>query len=197
MNNWLKVGLVALSLLAIGYCCRHYNVLNIKNLRYAQSTNTAAVSATTPSVLDDSTAILINNLPLTNGYTELNWQLLAQTKFKPISVDSLDGLIVLFPTFPSVMKALEGKKVMMRGYVIPIEETGDAQTLVLSANSYTTCFFCGKAGPESIVDIRLKNSSKLRRFKQDEKVGFKGVLRLNDKDYDYFNYIIEEGEWVK
>ena len=145
----------------------------------------------------DSTTIILNTLPQKEGYIELNWELLAQTQFKPISVDSLEGLIVLLPTFPNVMKALEGKNVMMSGYVIPIEETGESQTLVLSANSYTTCFFCGKAGPESIMDVRLKNPQKMRRFKQDEKVAFRGKLKLNDKDFDYFNYIIEDGEWAK
>ena len=184
-------------LLGVGHCCRHYNILNIKDLRFSQSANMVIATAATPSVSGDSTAMFINNLPQIESYTELNWELLATTKFKPISVDTLEGLIVLFPTFPSVMKALEGKKVLMRGYLIPIEETGDAQTLVLSANSYTTCFFCGKAGPESVMDIRLKNVQKMRRFKQDEKVAFRGTLKLNDKDYDYFNYIIEDAEWVK
>jgi hypothetical protein len=197
IKNWVKILVSATMFLGVGHCCRHYNVLNIRDLRFLQSANTVIASTNNPSVSGDSVAVIIHNLPQTDGYTELNWQLLAKTQFRAISVDSLEGLIVLFPTFPLVMKALEGKKVMMRGYVIPVEETGDAQTLVLSANSYTTCFFCGKAGPESIMDIRLKNPTKLRRFKQDEKVGFRGILKLNDKDFDYFNYIIEEAEWVR
>ncbi|NJN33575.1 MAG: hypothetical protein HC817_04305 [Saprospiraceae bacterium] len=202
MKNWIKLTLVSISLLGVGHCCKHNNTLTIKELKFLKSNNTLIASNNTPSVLAekngvDSTTIILNTLPQKDGYAELNWQLLAQTQFKPISVDSLEGLIVLFPTFPKVMKALEGKNVMMSGYVIPIEETGDSQTLVLSANSYTTCFFCGKAGPESIMDIRLKNPQKMRRFKQDEKVAFRGKLTLNDKDFDYFNYIIEDGEWVR
>lgn len=202
MKNWIKLTLVSISLLGVGHCCKHYNILNVNELRFLKTDNTLIASNNIPSLSEgknsvDSTTLILNTLPQKDGYIELNWELLAQTQFKPIRVDSMEGLIVLFPTFPKIMKALEGKNVMMKGYVIPIEETGDTQTLVLSANSYTTCFFCGKAGPESVMDIRLKNPQKMRRFKQDEKVAFRGKLKLNDKDYDYFNYILENAEYTK
>ena len=213
MKNWIKFALPVGFMLGIGHCCTHGKLLNFNNLRLAKSINTLITSNTTPSVsqgvkgqdaplsevnkVEKGILDSLKTLPQQDGYIEINWQLLAQTKFKPIREDSLDGLIILFPTFPKIMKALEGKKVMMKGYVIPIEETGDAQVLVLSANSYTTCFFCGKAGPESVMDIRLKNPQKMRRFKQDEKVAFRGTLVLNDKDYDYFNYILKDAEYFK
>lgn len=207
-KNWIKIIVSSLMFLGVGYCCKHFNILNFNSLRFSKSQNTILNFVDTPSVsqsmqtpepliINDSVSNILKMLPQHDGYIELNWELLAQTKFKPISVDSLNGLIVLFPTFPKIMRVLEGKKVIMKGYVIPIEETGDAQTLVLSANSYTTCFFCGKAGPESIMDVRLSHPQEIRRFKQDEKVAFRGKLKLNDRDYDYFNYIIEEAEWVR
>ncbi|MEN9613228.1 MAG: hypothetical protein RLZZ628_4042 [Bacteroidota bacterium] len=123
---------------------------------------------------------------------ELNWNMLKKTQFikkemagNPKPVD--------FPIFPTEMKALEGKLVRMTGYVIPIEETGDDAVLVLSAFPYSNCFFCGGAGAETIMDIRLKTKT-TKRFKKDETLTFRGKLKLNDSDLMFFNYILENAE---
>jgi hypothetical protein len=189
MKNWLKIGLSALPMLVIGHCCQHYNTLAIKDLKIMKIRDTTTVAQSAQVVLkdNDTSGFQLDTLPQTDGFIELNWQMLAKTTFKPLSIDSLDGLIVLMPKFPNFMHGLAGKNVMMRGFVIPIEETGDLQALVLSANSYTTCFFCGQAGPESVMDIRLKNPKSVKRFKKDEKIIFRGQLKLNDKDFNYFN----------
>ncbi len=202
IKDWLKILVSASLFLGVGHCCRHGKALNFKDLRFLQSNNTRLVANYTPSVFEvkNEEEIVLNTLktlPQQDGYVEINWQLLAQTQFKPMKADSSAGLTVLFPIFPEIMRALAGKKVMMRGFVIPIEESGDIQTLVLSANLYATCFFCGKAGPESIMDVRLKNSKLNKRFKQDEKVAFRGTLKLNDKNFDYFNYILEDAEFFQ
>ena len=198
MKKWLKVVLVALPMLGIGHCCQHYNVMSINDLNFLKTKNTTVTQCAQVILKDnDISNFRFDTLPQKDGFIELNWQMLAKTTFKPLSIDSLEGLIVLMPKFPNFMKGLEGKNVMMRGFVIPIEETGDLQTLVLSANSFTTCFFCGQAGPESVMDIRLKNPKSIKRFKKDEKIAFRGQLKLNDKDFNYFNYIIENAEWVR
>ena len=123
--------------------------------------------------------------------------MLAKTKFTAVKEKTLDGLIVMMPTFPAFMLSLDGQIVQMKGYVIPIEETGDLQTLVLSANPYSMYFFCGNAGPESVMDIQLKNRKLAKRFGKEDQITFRGKLKLNEKDFNYFNYIIEDAEWVK
>lgn len=198
MRNWTKIAVSASMMLMVGNCCRHYNVLSIRDLKLIRNNNTAIeANRTTASKVEDTTGFRLDTLPQTDGFIELNWKMLAKTTFTPLKVDSIGGLIVLMPKFPRVMKALEGKNVMLRGFVIPIEETGDFNTLVLSANPYTTCFFCGQAGPETVADIHLKNPKSVKRFKKDDKIMFKGQLKLNDTDFNYFNYILENAEWVK
>ena len=198
MRNWTKVAVAASMMLMVGNCCRHYKMLSINDLKIWRTKN-ATVSKSNAAVpkVEDTSGFRLDTLPRRDGFIELNWKMLAKTTFKPLAVDSLDGLIVLMPKFPLFMSALEHKNVQMQGFVIPIEETGDLNTLVLSANSYTTCFFCGQAGPETVMDIHLKNPKSVKRFKKDDKVTFKGQLRLNDKDFNYFNYIIENAELVK
>jgi hypothetical protein len=132
------------------------------------------------------------NRPAALPSIELNWNMLKKTQFikkemagSPKPVD--------FPIFPTEMKALEGQLVRMTGYVIPIEETGDDAVLVLSAFPYSSCFFCGGAGAETIMDIRLKKKT-TKRFKKDETLTFRGKLKLNDSDLMFFNYILEDAE---
>ncbi len=197
MRNWIKVVLSASMMLMVGHCCKHYNVLSINDLKFRKGSNTLIEKPQTATVKTDSSSdFKLDTLPQKDGFVELNWRLLAKTTFTPVKMDTLEGLIALMPKFPAFMRTLEGKNVMMRGFVIPVEETGDFNTLVLSANPYTTCFFCGQAGPETVMDIRLKNPKSVKRFKKDDKVMFKGQLKLNDKDIDYFNYIIENAELV-
>ncbi len=135
--------------------------------------------------------ISCNNAPAQPSI-ELNWNMLKKTQFikkemagSPKPVD--------FPIFPAEMKALEGQLVRMTGYVIPIEETGDDAVLVLSAFPYSSCFFCGGAGAETIMDIRLKTKA-TKKFKKDETLTFRGKLKLNDSDLMFFNYILEDAE---
>lgn len=129
-----------------------------------------------------------------DGYIQLKWQDLSQVKFEDKYNESIEEYI-LFPVFSDTLKALSGKKIQIEGFVIPFEETGDESFVVLSAYPYLQCFFCGGAGPETVVDILPKE--KLGRLKTDQRLTFKGKLRLNADDLDYLNYIMDDAELVK
>ena len=135
------------------------------------------------------------NYEVIDGFSAINWKTLSRVKFKEEYVDSLE-MLVPFPVFhPSVTK-WDGQPIQIAGYVIPIEETGDSQLLVLSKNSFANCFFCGNAGPETVMDIKLKTPLD-NRLKQDDKTTFQGRLKLNSTDLYYLNYILEEAELVE
>ena len=59
----------------------------------------------------------------------------------------------------------------------------------LSKNPYASCYICGNAGAETIVELWIQPKS-IRRYKTDERLTFKGKLRLNDSDVGHFNYIL-------
>lgn len=122
----------------------------------------------------------------------LDWKMLSDVTFEEEYSEEVQAYIP-YPTFGEQLKALEGRVVQIEGYIIPLEETGDETILVLSAQPYSSCFFCGGAGPESVMDIKLKPDEK-RRFTTDERMTFRGRLRLNDHDLYYLNYILEEAE---
>ncbi|MFN7119393.1 MAG: DUF3299 domain-containing protein, partial [Saprospiraceae bacterium] len=87
-----------------------------------------------------------------NAQTEISWKQLADVTFKAEYFKEID-MKVLVPTFGRSIKALAGKKVAITGYLIPVDP--DFKTVVLSKNSYASCFFCGGAGPETIVELWL------------------------------------------
>lgn len=129
------------------------------------------------------------------GCIELTWKHLAEVDFEERFTEEV-GTYVPYPIFRPSVKRIEGKKVEIEGYIIPVEETGEESIIVLSANPFSACFFCGMAGPETIMDIKLKKKFK-NKFKQDDILTFRGKLRLNDTDLYYLNYILEEAELVE
>ena len=81
------------------------------------------------------------------------------------------------PEFSPDLLALNGKEVKVKGYVIPVDI--DLGMYMVSANPFANCFFCGNAGPETVVE--LIPTTKLPRFTTDQVVTFKGVLQINQQ----------------
>lgn len=117
---------------------------------------------------------------------ELTWRTLSDVEFKDVYIEELDAYYWK-PTFGPSVKAAEGKEVFITGYVIPVDY--DADFYVLSRYPFANCYFCGGAGPESVVDLRFP--AKTRAYKTDERLTFKGKLRLNADDVYQMNYILE------
>lgn len=122
----------------------------------------------------------------------ITWKMLTDVKFSEKYVQKYQDWF-LFPTFGASVRQLEGKPVAIKGYVIPIDlEEG---IYALSAFPFAACFFCGAAGPESVMTLMI--SKPKRKYNTDDVVTFKGILRLNDSNVEQFNYILEKAEEVK
>jgi hypothetical protein len=93
-----------------------------------------------------------------------------------------------YPKFAGPVQALDGREVIIKGYVLPIEVGGDY--IVLSRFPYESCFFCGGAGPESVMEVHIKNPKLINK----KTATFKGKLRLNATDVDALVYILEDCE---
>ncbi len=127
--------------------------------------------------------------PRSGDPVKLSWEALRDVTFKK-KWYAEESVYMLYPTFgPSVQK-LNGKPVLLTGYVLPVDL--EANLYVLSAFPYSACFFCGGAGPESVVSLKFKKGS--RKFKTDERKTFTGVLKLNADNIYELNYILTEAE---
>jgi len=98
--------------------------------------------------------------------------------------------------FRPLIEALDGEEIEVTGYIIPLSGKKAQSHLMFSMYPFATCFFCGNAGPETIMDIKLKTKLS-ERIKQDDRMTFRGKLKLNATDLYYLNYILEDAEVVE
>jgi len=101
------------------------------------------------------------------------------------------------PEFGEKPRRYEGKEITVTGYIVPMAPV--QPFYVLSKNPYSSCFFCGQAGPETVIELILEGDrgKKQRRYKLDEHLTFRGRLRLNAEDNRYLHYILEDARLVK
>lgn len=125
--------------------------------------------------------------PSTDGLTEVTWERLKDVSFENKYVEAEDQYFS-FPTFGEPVMALDGKKVFISGYLVPVDP--DAKVYVLSAYNFASCFFCGNAGPESVMELNLVEEGK--EFFTDQWATFSGTFRLNADDLNHLYYILEQ-----
>lgn len=124
--------------------------------------------------------------PTPDGFQKVTWDQLADVRFEVrYFEDAQDSL--LFPAFGEAVQAMAAKSIVISGYVIPI--TYDRY--VLSANPFSQCFFCGNAGPESVMELHISELEGVL-FHTDEFRTFTGVFKLNDLDVNQLNYLLED-----
>lgn len=115
----------------------------------------------------------------------LNWSDLADVDFKPEYNEKYD-VHFLVPKFGESIKAYDGKAITITGYFLDISGTGEV--LLVSANPMASCFFCGAAGPESIIEV---NFNEKPSFATDDVIQVTGTLELNRDDINHCNYILQ------
>ena len=120
---------------------------------------------------------------------KLSWEILRDVTFKK-KWYAEESVYMLYPTFGQSIQKLSGKTVDLTGYILPVDL--ESNTYVLSAFPYSACFFCGGAGPESVVSLKFKKTDK--KFKTDERHTFRGTFKLNADNIYELNYILADAE---
>lgn len=122
----------------------------------------------------------------------ITWELLKNVEFDEIWSEEFQAYYMV-PKFSESVKEMDGKQVQIRGFIIPVDIVQDYY--VLSANPYSSCFFCGQAGPESVIEIQMLK--KYEGLRMDQVITYKGTLRLNVDDIYQLNYILEDAEIIE
>ena len=115
------------------------------------------------------------------------WKDLSEVTYK-IGQDEFGELYI--PVFGSKIKNLEGKVVEADGYIIPFEGMFKPEHIILSSLPLAECFFCGSGGPETVMEVMLRNPIKYT----SKRVRVRGKLTLNDKDPEKLMYILKDAE---
>lgn len=123
----------------------------------------------------------------------LSWEALADITYTK-EYDEEFKTYWLVPIFGKQPKAYQHKIVILEGYFIPLDSDGNFN--ILSRYPYSSCFFCGKAGPESVVELQM-DKKLVKDIRMDERVRFQGELILNRTDYDHCNYILKAARPLK
>jgi hypothetical protein len=133
--------------------------------------------------------LLMASSQLALAQIEITWETLEDVEFSDRYFEEVDETY-LYPHFgPSVM-ALAGQEVTLKGFILALEP--QEGYYVLSKSPFSSCFFCGAGGPETVVELELKSDKDY--FIMDEVVTMKGVFRLNSDDIYKCNYILEVAE---
>lgn len=117
----------------------------------------------------------------------ITWEDLTDVEFEE-KYDEETEAFWLVPIFGDQIKKLSKKEVLLEGFLIVLDM--ESNIVVLSRYPYSSCFFCGMAGPESIVEIQL--SEPPSNIKMDQKAVMQGSLHLNSTELNHFNYILKE-----
>lgn len=136
--------------------------------------------------------IILSGALLSSSFAQENtWKTLGKISFKK-QYDELMGFKVDVPVFSEDIKNLNGREVTIKGYIIPVEGYKSHKEFIFSAFPYNMCFFCGGAGPETVMEVMAKNPVEYTA----EQVTLKGKLELNDSDINRLMYALNEAELV-
>ena len=93
-------------------------------------------------------------------------------------------------TFSKEVKELNGKKVTLEGWMIPLDELRGENYFVLSSLPFANCFFCGGAGPETVAEVFTKKDMKFT----EDRIKVTGILTVNSDDPLKLMYILNVAE---
>jgi len=124
--------------------------------------------------------------------TVISWEVLADVTYSEQFDESLQAYW-LVPEFGSKPRRYAGKEVVLIGYFIPFNL--DNEFYVLSRFPYSNCFFCGGAGPESVLELQFKKPPS-PKLQMDKRYFFRGTLALNKDDFEHCNYILKNAALI-
>ena len=130
------------------------------------------------------------------GFTALaqyqsTWKVLSKVQIEK-RFDELLNYEIDFPTFSDEVKALNGKEIVLEGWIIPLDELRGENYFVLSALPFANCFFCGGAGPETVLEVFSEKNIKFT----EKRIKVKGILNINADDPMKLMYILQKAELI-
>lgn len=143
-------------------------------------------------------ALIISHLSLAQlpkryagPYSEI-WPKLYKTTFEKASDEQ--GMPFEKPVFSEDVKRLAGTTITLPGYIVPFASNAKKSShLMLSSLPLNACFFCGVGGPETAVEVFLKDPVSYT----DQLVEVKGKLLLNSMSSSQLIFIVENAVLTK
>lgn len=121
------------------------------------------------------------------------WRTLAMVKMeKQFSRDDGMGKSM---RFSAPIERLEGQEVTVEGYIVPLSGKKEQSHFMFSAYPFNMCYFCGNAGPETIMETFMKGDKKVAF--SETKIKLKGTFRIQSRDMNDIMYRLENAVLIK
>lgn len=138
--------------------------------------------------------LLVCNLATAYGQSnEKNvWKTLAKITFEEDGNEDYQFSLKK-AVFSEEVLALNGTEITIRGYLLPEKGYKTHKEFILSSLPYNLCYFCGKAGPETVMEVSSLDAIRY----SDDPITLKGTLMLNVLDPTGLPYILMNAKLVK
>lgn len=111
------------------------------------------------------------------------------------TIDPEFGIESYETTFNPIVRALDNTELTLEGYIIPITGQVAQNHFMFSKFPQNMCFFCGKAGPESAMQVFMKDDNTVN-FTTD-KIRLKGTLKIFQDNSSGLIYALESAELIE
>jgi hypothetical protein len=122
------------------------------------------------------------------------WDILGKVKFSPKFFDQIQTDL-LVPIMDAYAKSIDSKEITIKGYYIPIG--AEHSLMIISKFPYRMCFFCGGAGPDSVIEVHFPKGTKMPTYPTDKLVKVKGKLKINRDDLEKLNFVLYNATEIK
>lgn len=92
--------------------------------------------------------------------------------------------------FLPMVKQMEGKSITLKGYIVPLSGQKAQSHFMFSYYPANACFFCGKAGPESAIEVFMKDNKAIPYT--DQPITLKGNFRMISEDPNDMMFRLEQ-----
>lgn len=144
------------------------------------------------------TIFFFSFLFLQNGIAQKDnvWNTLFLIKFERPSGDETSPFATAGTgKFISMIEAMNGSEIELKGYIIPLDGQKAQSHFMFSAYPFAACFFCGKAGPESVMEVFMADNKKVEF--SEKPITIKGKFKFLPNRMEEVMYQLEFAELVK
>ena len=139
-----------------------------------------------------ASSVIAQEDPAVTSTDENVWKTLSKITYKK-EYDEFLGFKIDKPVFAEDVKNLEGKSIIVKGYIIPVEGYKSHSEFIFSAYPYNMCFFCGGAGPETVMEVEASEDVEYTA----EQITLQGKLVLNADDVNRLMYLLVDASLVQ
>ena len=138
--------------------------------------------------------LLLSGLTVQSQDNQDPWNILAMVDTES-KFDDLLGMPIITATPKPIAMAFHEKELTIKGYIIALAAKTELSHFMFSRYPQNMCFFCGAAGPESAMQVFMKDGKKVDYT--SDKVVIKGTLNIQSGDPSGLIYTLMDAELIE